>query len=242
MSGTSPPAASRAAPLATPLAAVTRLPSRRDMLAPSRARVAPSARGMARRYAMMRLAKLALPGIGLGLLCLLLFWPEIDGKEGRLSFRRGQTMVAEALQVTAPLYQGLDELNRPYTVTAEVARQQPGAVQPGQEIIDLDAPRADITLTDGAWIFIESRDGVYDRGRNWLDLRGDVTIYHDNGTRFRSETAAVDLTAGSASGRRPTQAQGPFGTVESEGFDLTERGAVMVFTGRAHAVLEGRQK
>lgn len=229
----------RTAPLASPLAT---LPARREMLAPSRARVAPSMRGMARRHALVRLAKLALPAIALALLCLLLFWPEIDGKEGRMSFRRGQPLVAEALQVTAPLYQGLDELNRPYTVTAQVARQQPGVVAAGSEVIDLDAPRADITLTDGAWIFLESRDGVYDRGRNWLDLRGDVTIYHDNGTRFRSETAAVDLTAGSASGRQPTQAQGPFGTIVSEGFDMTERGAVMVFTGRARAILEGRQK
>ncbi|MBC7430866.1 MAG: LPS export ABC transporter periplasmic protein LptC [Rubritepida sp.] len=224
------------------LSPVAALPARRDMLAPSRARVAPSLRGMARRHALVRLAKLALPAIALALLCLLLFWPDIAGKEGRMSFRRGPSMVAEALQVTAPLYQGLDELNRPYTVTAQVARQQPGVVAPGAEIIDLDAPRADITMTDGAWIFLESREGVYDRGRNWLDLQGDVTIYHDNGTRFRSETAAVDLTAGSASSRRPTQAQGPFGTIVSEGFELTERGAVMVFTGRARAVLEGRQK
>lgn len=222
-------------------APVMPMPQRREMLAPSRARVAPSVRGMARRQATMRLAKLALPAIALALLCLLLFWPEIDGREGRMSFRRGQ-MVAEALQVTAPLYQGLDELNRPYTVTAQVARQQPGVVAAGHEVIDLDAPRADITLTDGAWLFIESRDGVYDRGRNWLDMAGDVTVYHDNGMRFRSDTAAVDLVAGSARGDRPTQAQGPFGTIESEGFELTERGAVMVFTGRAHAVLEGRQQ
>ena len=224
------------------MSGVTPIPARREMLAPSRARVAPSVRGMARRLAVVRLARLALPAIALGLLCLLLFWPEIDGKEGRLSFRRGPAMVAEALQVTAPLYQGLDELNRPYTVTAQMARQQSGAVQAGAEVIDLEAPRADITMTDGAWLFLESRDGTYDRGRNWLDLRGDVTIYHDNGTRFRSETAAVDLTAGSASGNRPTQAQGPFGTIRSEGFEMTERGAVMVFTGRAHAVLEGRQR
>jgi lipopolysaccharide export system protein LptC len=224
------------------MSGITPIPARREMIAPSRARIAPSVRGMAWRHAMVRLARLALPGIALGLLALLLFWPEIDGKEGRLSFRRGSSVVAEALQVTAPLYQGLDELNRPYTVTAQMARQQAGVVQAGAEVIDLETPRADITLTDGAWLFLESRDGTYDRGRNWLDLRGDVTIYHDNGTRFRSDAAAVDLTAGNASGDRPTQAQGPFGTIEAEGFEMTERGAVMVFTGRARAVLEGRQR
>jgi lipopolysaccharide export system protein LptC len=223
-------------------AVVTPLPVRREMLAPSRARVAPSLRGMARRHAAVRLAKLALPAIALVLLSLLMFWPEIEGKEGRLSFRRGPGAVAEALQVTAPLYQGLDEMNRPYTVTARVARQQQGAMQPGAEVIELEAPRADITLTDGAWLLIESREGTYDRGRNWLDLVGDVTIYHDNGTRFRSEVAAIDIVAGSARGDRPTQAQGPFGTVVSQGFEMTERGTVMVFTGRSHAVLEGTQR
>jgi lipopolysaccharide export system protein LptC len=229
------------------LAPVTALPARRDMLAPSRARVAPSARGMARRYAAVRLAKLALPAGAVTLLALLMFWPDIEGKEGRLSFRRGPAMVAEALQVTAPLYQGLDELNRPYTVTARLARQRPSAVAAvpiaaGAEVIDLNAPRADLTMTDGAWLLIESRDGVYDRGRNWLDLAGDVTIYHDNGMRFQSDTASVDITAGNANGDRPTQAQGPFGTIVSEGFELRERGAVVIFTGRAHAVLEGNQK
>ena len=42
-----------------------------------------------------------------------------------------------------------------------------------------------------------------------------------------------------ASGDAPVAAQGPFGTLESEGFRLKDRGAVVVFTGRAHAVLEG---
>jgi lipopolysaccharide export system protein LptC len=229
------------------LAPVTALPARRDMLAPSRARVAPSARGMARRYAAVRLAKLALPASAVTLLVLLMFWPDIEGKEGRLSFRRGPAVVAEALQVTAPLYQGLDELNRPYTVTARLARQRSNAaagvpVTAGAEVIALDAPRADMTMTDGAWLLIESREGVYDRGRTWLDLAGDVTIYHDNGMRFQSDSASVDITGGNASGNRPTQAQGPFGTIVSEGFELRERGAVVIFSGSARAVLEGNQK
>jgi len=229
------------------LAPVTALPARRDMLAPSRARLAPSARGMARRHAAMRLAKLALPAGAATLLALLMFWPDIEGKEGRLSFRRGPAIVAEALQVTSPLYQGLDELNRPYTVTARMARQRPNAaagmpVAAGTEVIELDAPRADMTMTDGAWLLIESRDGVYDRGRNRLHLAGDVTIYHDNGMRFQSDTASVDITGGNANGNRPTQAQGSFGTIVSEGFELRERGAVVIFTGNSHAVLEGNQK
>ncbi len=217
-------------------------PRRGAMLTPSRVRVAPSARSMARRHSFVQAVKYLLPGAALLLIALILFWQDIEGKDGRLSFRRSAGVAPAALQVTSPLYQGRDDLNRPYTVTATLAQQADGRLDPGQEVINLTAPRADITLNDGGWILLESRDGVYDRGRNMLDLAGDVTVYHDNGTLFRSETAHVDLTAGTAQGDRPTAAQGPFGIINSEGFEIQERGAVVVFTGRAHAVLEGTQR
>nr|WP_302474111.1 LPS export ABC transporter periplasmic protein LptC [Roseococcus sp. MDT2-1-1] len=146
-------------------------------------------------------------------------------------------MTPEALQVVAPRYQGIDEINRPYTVTAQTARQ------PGQDqILLLDSPQADILLNDGAWVYLESREGRYDRPRQALDLWGDVRLFHDGGTMFRTEAAVLQVDTGHASGNRPTQAQGPFGTIESEGFEMRDRGAVMIFTGRAHAVLEGRQQ
>lgn len=210
---------------------------RRGMLTPSRARQAPSRGGLARRKAFVTLVKWLLPMLALALLGLLLFWPEIEGREGRLSFRRGPSLVPEALQVVAPRYQGIDELNRPFTVTARTARQV------GQEeVMLLDAPRADILLNDGAWVFVEARDGRYDKPSQHLDLTDDVRIFHDGGTLFITEAAAVQLDAGTARGDRPTEAQGPFGIIQSEGFEMRDRGAVMIFTGRAHAVLEGRQQ
>jgi len=179
--------------------------------------------------------KFLMPLMAAAVLALLLFWPDIEGRDGRLSFRRGPALVPEALQLVAPRFQGVDQLNRPYTVTARLARQ------PGQEeIMLLDLPRADILLTDGAWIYVESNEGRYDRPGQHLDLMGDVRLYHDNGTLFRTEAAAVQVAEGTAHGERPTKVQGSFGTVESEGFELLDRGQVMIFTGRARAILEGR--
>lgn len=213
----------------------TPLPERRSVLTPSRERRVPSAAQIARRQRLMRLLKLAMPLLAAGLLATLLFWREIDGNEGRLSFRRGPVLVPEALQLVAPRFQGLDDLGRPYTVTARVARQ------PGQEqLMLLDRPQADIVLNDGAWIYAESENGRYHRPTQLLELEGDVRIYHDSGVLFRTEAAAVQIDAGSARGERTTRAQGSFGNIISEGFEMTDRGAVMVFTGRAHAVLEGR--
>lgn len=214
---------------------------RRRRLAPSRARKAPTPQALARRRTLVRLAKLAMPLLAAALFALLLFWPDIEGREGRLSFRRGPALVPEALHVTAPRYQGMDELNRPYTVTARVARMV--REEGEREIILLDEPKGDLLLDQGsAWVYVESRRGRYDRAAERLDLEGEVTIFHDNGTMFRTEEAAVEVAAGNARGERPTLAQGRFGVIRAEGFEMRERGEVLIFTGRSHAILEGRQQ
>lgn len=210
----------------------------RRLLAPSRARQAPSAGAMARRRFLLRWTKRLLPLAATLLLAAIALWPEIDRMEerGRVSFRRVMQAAPDAVRVVQPRYQGVDEVNRPYTVTALLASQ---AGSP--DVFDLDHPRADIVLSGGAWVMVESRSGRYDRANNHLDLWGEVTIWHDNGTLLVTEEAAVEVAAGTASGDRPVAAQGPFGTLTSDGFRLTERGQVVVFTGNAHAVLEGGQ-
>ncbi len=215
----------------------TPLPERRRVLTPSRQRRVPSAGSIDRRHRLVQAMKLLLPLVATGLLGLLLLWPELEGNDGRLSFRRGPAVVPEALQLVAPRFQGIDDLGRPYTVTARVARQV------GQEeLMLLDRPQADILLNDGAWVYIEANNGRYDKPAQHLDLEGDVRIFHDSGLLFRTEEASLQIDQGSADGDRSTWAQGSFGTIQSEGFELRDRGAVMIFTGKAHAVLEGRQQ
>ena len=128
---------------------------RRRALMPSRVRRVPRAEQIVRRQRLVQAMKLIMPLLAAGVLALMVFWPDIEGGSSRLSFRRGPALVPEALQLVSPRFQGVDELNRPYTVTARLARQ------PGQEeIMLLDLPRADIRLTDGSWVYVE-----IDRGR-----------------------------------------------------------------------------
>lgn len=205
---------------------------------PSRERRPPTAGALARRRLAVRAAKLLLPAFALGLLSAIAFWPELDGHGdgGRVSFRRTIEPRPEALRVTSPRYRGIDEEGRPYTITAAVG-QQVGA----EEIMDLTEPRGDITLSDGAWVFIRADTGRYDKAAQRLWLKGNVTIYHDDGTMLLTPSALVRLDAGAAEGDEAVAAQGGFGTLTSEGFRLIDRGAVVIFTGNAHAVLEGRK-
>ncbi len=213
-------------------------PPPRRMLPPSRSRWSPSAGQIARRRLAVRLAKWVFPLLGVGLLVGIAVWPEIGRMEdnARVSFRRVIQAQPDAVRLVEPRYQGLDEQSRPFTVTADIAAQTDNA-----DIVDLAQPRADILLTDGSWVLLESREGRFDKARNRLDLSGDVTLWQDGGNMLVTEAAEVLLNQGAAAGDRPVAAQGPFGTLVSEGFRLTERGQVVVFTGRARAVLEGGQ-
>lgn len=228
-------------PLRTAEAPRAPMAARRALPTPSRARVLPSAGALARRQAVMRALRVVLPSMGVALLALLLLWPELEGKDNRLSFRQGSGGIAAA-HVAQPLFQGMDDQRRPYTITAAMARQVQDRGGPGAEVVALDAPRADITLTDGAWLLLEARAGEYDRGRNLLELQGGVTLWHDAGTRFHTEAATLDLAAGTAQGSTAIEATGPFGTITGEGFDIRDRGAAIIFTGRARAVLEGEAR
>jgi lipopolysaccharide export system protein LptC len=224
------PPSARPAPLRTVPA-----PSR-HMLPPSRQRRAPTSGQLARRRFTVAWTKRLLPVLALGLLAAVVFWPEIEGNEdrSRVSFRRTVTPRAEALRVVNPRYQGIDELNRPFTITARAGQQQGR-----DETLDLEEPRGDILMGDGSWIYVQSRTGRYDKPASRLDLAGDVTIYHDNGTMLVTDKAVVQIDGGTASSDDPVAAQGGFGTLTADGFRLLDRGAVVIFTGHAHAVLEG---
>lgn len=205
---------------------------------PSRERRPPSAGGLARRRLLVAMAKRVLPLAAIGLLATIALWPEFESaaERGRIAFRQAGQVSPSALHLLNPRYQGLDEQNRPFTVTAASALQTAS-----EEIVDLDGPRADMLLTDGGWIYLEAREGRFDKPRNQLNLAGDVTVHHADGTQFTTARAALDLQGGAAAGDDPVAAQGPFGTLNAEGFRLSDRGEVVIFTGRARVVLESTQ-
>ena len=108
----------------------------------------------------------------------------------------------------------------PTPLTAATAQQ----VSP--ERINLTTPKGDITLADGTWLMLQAKDGVFLQHSNQLDLSQDVILYRDDGTTVTTNSASIDLKNGAAAGAEPTHAEGPFGTLDAQGFTITDKGAV----------------
>jgi lipopolysaccharide export system protein LptC len=217
-----------------PLSAAPGAGVRRARTIGEAARRLPSARAIARRRWMIWLTKWLLPMMALGLLASVALWPEIDRNmnEARVSFHR-TLAIPESGQLTDARYHGVDNNGRPYTVTASVAKQA------GPERIDLTAPVGDVTLESGQWLMVKAQRGVYLQGTQQLDLAGEVTLYRDDGTTLLTDSAAVDLKAGAAASSTMTHAEGPFGTLDAQGFAATDNGTIIRFHGPGRLVLNG---
>jgi lipopolysaccharide export system protein LptC len=211
--------------------------ARRPRMLGGAKRTLPSTAATARRRRLVALAKRLLPLVAVVLLATLALWPEFhrDAEEGRVAYRRG-ALLPESGQLTDARYHGVDEHGRPYTITASVAHQL------SPERIDLTAPAGDVSLESGSWLMVRSRQGVYLQHAQQLDLSGEVMLYRDDGTALSTDSAAIDLKAGAAAGADMTHVEGPFGTLDAQGFSVVDGGTVIRFTGPGRLVLNGSAK
>jgi lipopolysaccharide export system protein LptC len=200
--------------------------------AAARMRRLPSSRHLARRHLAITLTKLVLPTLALALLASIALWPEFDRakEQALLAFRHISSEIAGGQLIDAR-YHGIDEKGRPYTLTATTAQQV------GPERINLTIPKGDITLQDGTWLMLQAKQGVFMQHSDLLDLSHDVTLYRDDGTTMVTSSASIDMKAGAAAGAEPVHAEGPFGTLDAQGFTLVDKGSTIQFAGPAHLVL-----
>jgi len=175
--------------------------------------------------------------MALALLTTMVMWPELKRTTAtaEMNLRRAMANI-KGDTVFDARYHGIDDHNRPYTVTAATATQ----VSPDR--VNLAKPKGDVTLQNGTWLLLQSNHGVYRQQVSALDLSDAVTLYRDDGTTIATESAAVDLKAGAAAGAEPVHAEGPFGVLDAAGgFTLTDKGDQVQFAGPAHLVLNAAE-
>ncbi|HVZ09871.1 LPS export ABC transporter periplasmic protein LptC [Rhodopila sp.] len=205
------------------------------MQATAARRSLPTPGRIARRRVLITLTKWLLPLCAMALLAMVALWPELERTTIQTRIHGGQLSgELEGGRMVDLRYNGVDEKGRPYTVTAESARQV------DTDRIVLTMPKGDITLENGTWLMVTARGGTYVQKANQLDLVNDVTLYRDDGTTMRTQAATVDVKAGAAASFTPVHAEGPFGTLDAQGgFTLMDRGSAVDFSGPAHLVLNG---
>jgi lipopolysaccharide export system protein LptC len=178
-----------------------------------------------------------LPIIGVALLVLVAIWPQLVPllESVRFGFPVIDLREAHELRMLNPRYAGVDRENRPYVVTSAVGRQ----ASTRDDLMSLERPRAEMTMHSGALVVVTAATAMYQSQAQLLDLFGDVNLVHENGTRFVTNTAHVDVAADSAAGNDPVTGHGPSGDITAQGFRVVDKGNTIVFTGKSNLLLKG---
>jgi lipopolysaccharide export system protein LptC len=202
--------------------------------ASTRDRMPPAPRRIARRRFLINLTKWVLPLAAMALLASIALWPEVEDSAIKAQMRMNHVSGdVDGGKLLDARYNGVDEKGRPYTITAATAWQ----IDP--ERVGMTMPKGDITLQNGTWLMLTSKEGTFMQHLNQLDLVKDVTLYRDDGTTMHTQSASLDLKAGAAAGADPVHAEGPFGVLDAKGFTVMDKGAAIDFPGPAHLVLNG---
>ena len=183
------------------------------------------------------LLKRLLPVIGVALLALVAIWPRLVPllESVRFGFPVIDLREAHELRMLNPRYAGVDRYNRPYVVTSAIGRQ----ASDRDDLMSLERPRAELTMHNGALVVVTAATAMYQSQAQLLDLFGDVNLVHENGTRFVTNTAHVDVAADTAVGNDPVTGHGPSGDITAQGFRVVDRGNTIVFTGKSNLLLKG---
>lgn len=196
----------------------------------------------ARRGRSVRVLKVALPLVVLVTLGYVGYWwlesrdtivdPALIQKVPSAGTTKAEVTVRDVK------YDGKDDKGRPFSITADSASHVDG----DDRHISLKKPLADITMSSGAYVALTANDGLLDRDADVVTLSGDVTLFHDNGLSFQTDSATIDLKAKTAEGNDPVEGQNGDGELVAQGFRVRDDGDTIEFTGKAYMKIYPKQK
>lgn len=180
----------------------------------------------AQRYSrFVSLMRWALPAAAAVLLVLLFGWPSLTSD---LKDLPATTMGQR--EMTNLRYSGMNAKGEPMRVTAARAFQ----VGEVADSVDLETVSARLDRQGGGWVTLAAQTGRYEQKANRVILTGQVHLKDDQGYDVVTEKAEINLTEpAQAFGDQPVKGVGPKGTINANGFRITDDGKTVMMTGRA---------
>jgi lipopolysaccharide export system protein LptC len=122
-----------------------------------------------------------------------------------------------------PRFEGRDDNDRPYVLTAETARRRREATG----LIDLVSPR----LEDAASTAVQARNGVWDDQKKILDLVDDVVMTDAAGYTFTADRTRMYVEENRVEGKTPLRGYGPIGEVRADQYEVVDDGDRIILRG-----------
>ena len=128
---------------------------------------------------------------------------------------------------------GINKKNNKYSITAKNINQSPNQL----EMFNLEGPHAEMMLSDGSKVSIDSEIGEYNEKIQKLFLMKNVTFVHESGHKMLTESIEINIDQNTAKTESLVSGEGPLGKIKSDGFVISQGGKKITFKGNSRLII-----
>ncbi len=180
-----------------------------------------------RHSARVRRLKVALPLAALVIAALFVAisvvrtWLPADLQVESASIEDGKIVMRN------PAISGRNDDGISYSMKAERALQD--MKQP--DVITLENIKAKMPVNETTIAEVVAATGIYDRGKNLLDMVAPFTINLNSGLEAAFRSAHLDINGGSMQTTEPVSIRSPEASIVAQSLRMTDKGRVVIFEG-----------
>lgn len=182
---------------------------------------------------IVRRLRLILPTIAFAIMAIVFTWGKRDEPLMEVTPSEKIETVMGKNELINPRFEGSDEKNQPYTLTADRAVQD----EKDSKLILLEKPKADLAMNGGNWVAFESTEGAFQQAEGKILLRGGVRFFHDGGYQMDTPELHININDETAITDKDVHVQGPEGTLTAKGLEGRNKENILIFKGPAKLVL-----
>ncbi|MDR6756955.1 lipopolysaccharide export system protein LptC [Mycoplana sp. BE70] len=184
-------------------------------------------RRAARHSARVRFLKIALPAIGLVIAAIFAVVSIVSTYLPEELAVESATIEDGKVVMKNPAISGRNRDGISYSMKADRALQD----MKNPDIIQLENIRAKMPVNEKLIAQVDAVTGIYDRGRNILDMTAPFTIRLNTGLEAAFRDAHLDINGGRMSTQQAVSIQAKEASIVAQSLRMTDKGRTVVFEG-----------
>lgn len=197
----------------------------------------PRARSVQDEHRPSRRLSVVLVGIGIAVTLMVASWLGFlhQSSDSKLEIKEVKISNSGEIALTGARYRGVSSSGQPFFITANQASEAGN----GSGQIDMQQPRATITMKNGQIIKLQSNYGVFDQPANMVDMAGNVVVVQpEKNIKITSDSLFADLKLGEMRSLVPVTVIDDARRIDAETMTISDNGDRMLFGGAVRVLMQ----
>jgi lipopolysaccharide export system protein LptC len=176
-------------------------------------------------------------GVGAAITLLVASWLGLlyDANDSKLEIKEVTIENSGEITLTGARYQGVTSGGQPFQVTADQASE----ASDGSGLIDMQQPRATITMKNGQVSQLQSNYGIFDQPNDQVEMTGSVVVLQPSiNLKLTSEALFADLQLGEMRSLVPVIVTDDKRRIDAATMTVFDNGERILFGGTARMVMQ----